>query len=130
MSKPKHSPTSERARTRPNQEPSAESLREMPESAGSGRYFGRGEEGLQNALAYLSTVRGRPRAGTTAVGTTARSVRLPTDAWELLDARAQELGISAHALCKRIFAEWLYTSGQVTPKAVNTRSRKRRRKVA
>lgn len=109
------------------EEPSEESLCEMPEiKPEARRHFGRGAEGLRNARAFFAAVQGRPRKGETAVGTTPRSVRLPNDAWELLDARAAELGITNHALARRILAEWLYTSTTVTPRAA-VKVRKRRK---
>lgn len=90
-------------------EPSAESLRAMPEHdfAPAVKRYGRGPAALQKVLAEARASRaGRPRKGEVAEGTDTRSVRLPRGAWRALDALAKARGVTAHALmCSAIQRE-------------------------
>jgi hypothetical protein len=92
-------------------EPSAESLRGMPEiDVETARWFkGRGPEGRRSARAFFATVRGRPRKGETAAGTTTRSLRLADAVWTELERIAAERNTTVHALLRRLVAEFLYT---------------------
>lgn len=94
------------------------------------RHFGRGEEGLRKAREYFAAVRGRPRKGETAVGTSTRSLRLPDPTWVELERKAAELGVPLHQLVRRVIADWLYTSATVTPRSAVKASKRAKGTVA
>jgi len=92
-------------------EPSAESLREIPPiDPKTAVSFGRGEEGLKLARGWSRAVRGRPRKGTQALGTSTRSVRLQDDEWAALDEFAKARGIKSHAAMREAIVHWLARS--------------------
>ena len=89
-------------------EPSAASLREIPEiDFGKAVVLGRGAEGLRKARALLAASRGRPRKGARAGGSTPRSIRFSDSMWRDLERRAERRGITLHALLREVIAEWL-----------------------
>lgn len=92
-------------------EPSAESLREIPPlDPKTAVSFGRGEEGLELARSWSRAVRGRPKKGTEPAGTSTRSVRLQGDEWAALDAFAKARGIKAHAAMREAIVHWIARS--------------------
>jgi len=94
--------------------PAGEALQSYPSTTPEARYFkGRGPEAMANVQAFMDVVRGRPHKGTTAAGTTTRSLRLPDDAWAELERRAAELGLPLHGLLRKLVAEFLYTQPTV-----------------
>lgn len=93
---------------RKQDEPTADELLDIPESKPGARRFGRGSEGLRNAREYFATVRGRPKKGEQPIGTTARSLRLPNNAWTELEQRAEQEGVSLNKLLRKVIADWLY----------------------
>jgi len=70
---------------------------------------------MENVHNFMAVVRGRPRKGATAEGTTTKSLRLPDSAWVELGKRADAMGISVHELLRRLVAECLYTQTTVPP---------------
>lgn len=70
--------------------------------------FGRGAEGRANALAYLRAVSARSGK--------ARSLRLPDDAWKLLEAEAKRRKVSLSKLVRVIIARYLYARPLARPK--------------
>jgi len=107
--------------------PSKESLREMPELSPDARKFkGRGPEAMANAQAFFAVVRGRPRKGAEAAGSTARSLRLPDSAWAELERRAAELEMPLHKLLRRIVGEFLYMDSPRAKPGTKTVASKRR----
>ena len=92
-------------------EPSAESLREIPPlDRASSPSFGRGEEALNLARGWSRAIRGRPKKGTQANGTSTRSVRLQKAEWEALDAFANARGIKPHTAVREAIIHWLARS--------------------
>ena len=73
--------------------------------------LGRGSEGARMALGYSRVMRGRPKKGTVATGTSTRSLRLPEPEWEALDELAQERGMSTHAVMREAIVQWLARAG-------------------
>jgi hypothetical protein len=115
---------------RAHDEPSQESLREIPpldpETAIS---FGRGAEGLRRARAFsalLRPARGRPKKGGTVTGSSGRSVRLPDMVWAELERIAEARGASAHALMREAIVRWVLDARETA----EAKPRKRARKVA
>jgi hypothetical protein len=115
---------------RANEEPSEESLREIPpldpETAIS---FGRGADGLRRARAFsalLRPTRGRPRKGGTVSGSSGRSVRLPDAVWDELERIATARDVSAHALMREAIVRWVLDARD----AADAKPKKRARKVA
>jgi hypothetical protein len=103
--------------------PSAEALQTYPATTPERRFFkGRGPEAMENARAFMDVVRGRPRKGTTATGTSARSLRLPDTAWAELERRAAELELPLHGLLRKLVAEFLYTQATVPPRKASGRT--------
>lgn len=89
--------------------PSAESLREIPPvNPETSVPMGRGPEGMRRAMAFSRAVRGRPRKGQRAVGSSARSVRLSDEAWAEIDRVAAERQMPVARLLAWILAEWVY----------------------
>ena len=87
-------------------EPSAASLREMPEVD-----FSRGRRNPYAAriAAEGYTVhpsRGRPKKGTETGPTVPRSIRFPADLWKELEARARAEGIPLHAALRAAVLAW------------------------
>lgn len=122
------SATKKTKKLRAREEPSAESLREIPpldpETTIS---FGRGPEGLRRLRAYQELMQprpGRPKKGERASGSSGRSVRLPDAVWAELERLADARGVSAHALMRQAIVQW------VLDRHEPTKGRKRAKKVA
>lgn len=97
-----------RAKTE-HEEPSAESLREIPPAdLASSVRFGRGTDGMRRAMEYARATRGRPRNGEKAAGSSARSLRLSDDAWAEIERAAEQRKVPVSRLLALIVAEWLY----------------------
>ena len=93
---------------KPTTEPSAASLRAIPElDFSKAIVLGRGAAGLQRARALLKARRGRPSKGTRAAGSSPRSIRFTDEMWLALERRAKRRGITLHALLREVIAEWL-----------------------
>lgn len=99
-------------------EPSAASLREMPELE---ELSGRGDRGRYHKKAsaaggyydgpdgtrWVPLKPGRPKTGAESEATAPRSVRFPASLWKRLDAEAKKRGTTRHALLRELVAEWL-----------------------
>lgn len=110
--------------------PAADALQTYPTTTTEPRYFkGRGPEAMENVQAFMAVVRGRPRAGTTAAGTTARSLRLPDVAWAELERRAAELELPLHGLLRKLVAEFLYTQTSVPARKAGAKAAGGRRRA-
>lgn len=93
-------------------EPSAASLREIPElDVANARYFGRGPEGLRAALEYSRAKRGRPKKGEAAPGSTTKSLRMTAAEWAALERIAKKRGIALHALLRESLTETIRKAG-------------------
>ena len=89
----------------------------------SGVLLGRGAEGMRMAQGLSRVMRGRPKKGTIAEGTSTRSLRLPNPEWDALEAIAEARGLSLHAAMREAIVQWLARAG--TKRTVSTRSRER-----
>jgi hypothetical protein len=88
--------------------PSAESLAEIPEvafspTARTNPYA----ERLAQALHRVRAGRGRPRAGEGNGPTPARSIRLPIEVWEALEAEAAAKNLTVHAVLRAAVTSYL-----------------------
>jgi len=85
---------------------------------------------MANLHAFTDVLRGRPRKGEAAVGTTVRSLRLPDAAWAELERRAAELELPLHGLLRKLVAEFLYTQTTVPRRksAAKSKASPRRRR--
>lgn len=89
-------------------EPSASSLREMPEMN-----FSRAERRNPYAARIdrdgysVHVRRGRPRRGSETGPTVTKSVRLPPEVWAQLQERASAEGVPLHALLRAALIAWL-----------------------
>lgn len=88
-------------------EPSAASLKEIPEVGPDAISFGRGPKALKKAIEHMRARRGRPKAGQKADGSSPRSVRLPDATWEALEVRAKARKTTVHALLREAVAKLL-----------------------
>jgi hypothetical protein len=100
---------SERTRKRRHSEPSAASLKAIPEvDFGRARvrrnpYAARiAKEGIT-----IQVGRGRPRKLEEVGGTSPRSVRFPDEVWKLLEARAKKRGLTLHAALREAILAWI-----------------------
>ena len=107
--------------TRANSEPSAESLKEMPELDFSKSVrLGRGLHARKIAEAggyvikpdgeaahFVQTRQGRPRKGEPKATTQTKNVRLPPELWATIERVANDNGISLHAAMRQAMVEWL-----------------------
>ena len=92
--------------TRPR-EPSAASLREIPEvDFGRARVRRNPHAARVAAEGIVHVGRGRPKRGTETGPTVPRSVRFPPQLWELLDAKAKAEGLTLHAALRAAILEW------------------------
>jgi hypothetical protein len=94
---------------KPQQEPSARSLREMPEvdfstaRARRNKFAKRiADEGL-----FVQVGRGRPRKVLEVGGTLPRSVRFSPRIWAKLERQAEAKGLTLHAALREAILEWL-----------------------
>lgn len=92
-------------------EPSAASLREIPELSPDSIDLGRGAEGLRLARGLAAVTRGRPKAGAKLAGSSARTVRLPDAEWEALDELAAARSTTPHAAMREAIVQWLARAG-------------------
>jgi predicted DNA-binding ribbon-helix-helix protein len=76
---------------------------------GDRAFRGRGKEAFENARRFMSAVRGRPRKGEEAIGTSTRTLRLPNNVWQELEALATQHEMSLHMLVRAIIGQALYT---------------------
>ena len=112
-------------RTKRQEGPSAASLREIPElDLTTAISFGRGPDGLRNALKFMAATRGRPRKGDQPAGSSTRSLRLTDAAWAELERRADDLDMPLHKLLRWIVAGWLYGGERAKSKGVVKRRRR------
>ena len=89
-------------------EPSAASLREIPEiDFTKAQVLGRGAVGLRRARALLRAQRGRPKKGVHPGGSSPRSIRFSDAMWRDLERCAKRRRITLHALLREVIAEWL-----------------------
>ncbi len=91
--------------------PSARSLREMPEmdmtrAARRNPYAAR----IARDGYVVNVKRGRPPKGSEAGPTVTKSVRLPPEVWERLEASARVQGVALHALLRAALLAWLEQS--------------------
>ena len=92
----------------PGNEPTAASLRDSPPlDAETGVSFGRGEEGLKLARSWSRAVRGRPKKGVRAGGTSTRSIRLQNEEWAAVDAFAKARHLTPHGALREAIVHWL-----------------------
>lgn len=110
-----------------HREPSAASLREIPELSSDSIELGRGAEGLRLARGLAAVTRGRPRAGTKPPGSSARTVRLPDAEWDALDDLALARKTTPHAVMREAIVQWLARAGanQMEAKARTKKARVR-----
>jgi hypothetical protein len=89
-------------------EPSAASLREIPEiDFSKAVVLGRGATGLRRARTLLKAKRGRPKKGTQPEGSSPRSIRFSDTMWRDLERQAKRRGVTLHALLREVIADWL-----------------------
>jgi hypothetical protein len=103
-------------------EPSAESLREMPETtfpenAQRGRFYKKavargGYHAGPQGKAWVPMKAGRPPKGTEAVKTTPKSIRLPEHVWALLDVQAKKKHTTRHKFLQHIIIEAIARGNQ------------------
>jgi hypothetical protein len=70
----------------------------------------RSAEAHADARRFFTTARGRPRKGTKAEGSSARSLRLPDSAWSELTREARARKLTLHKLLRLIVAQHLSAS--------------------
>jgi hypothetical protein len=105
--KPRRNPFARRMKTEGwvlvHDEPSAASLREMPEAdlSRTGTRRNPYAKRLQAHGYELQVGRRRPRPGEETGPTTVKSVRLPPEVWAQLEKRARAEGVALHALVRR-----------------------------
>ena len=109
--------------------PSAESLREIPPlNPRTSVTLGRGEEGLKMAQGLARALRrGRPKKGEVAIGTAARSVRLPTDEWKALEQLALERKITPNTAMREAIVHWIARAQLKSDERAATKSPSRAR---
>jgi len=97
-----------RARATINEEPSAESLREMPEVdlSRAKRDPTRFAIPMAKSGITLQVGRGRPAARDEVGGTLTRSVRFPASVWNEIERAATQEGLSVHAALRIAIARW------------------------
>jgi hypothetical protein len=95
-------------RAKKHEEPSAESLREIPPIDFSKTvHFGRGPEALQRGLEWARARRGRPPKGETAEGTRTKTIRFPEKLLTELERTAEKRGVTLHAAMREAITEWI-----------------------
>ena len=127
-----------RTKDKKHDEPSAASLREMPEhdfskasksdrgyfhkkSLAAGGYSIPGPNG--KGRTWIPAKGGRPKKGSGVEATSPQSIRLPESLWKYLEKEAQKRGMTRHALLRQIVSLWI-AEGQTQ------KPRKRARKAA
>ena len=91
-----------------HQEPSAESLREMPELSPTAKgrpnpYAAR----IKREGYRVIVTRGRPKKGEEQGPTHPRSVRFPDSVWRQLEGAARAQGLTLHAALRTAVMEWM-----------------------
>jgi predicted transcriptional regulator len=94
-------------KTTKHREPSAESLREIPEvdlSHAERNPYARGIaiDGLQLQIGHR-----RPKVGTEVGPTETRTVRFPPQVWRAVERMAERRGLSTHAALRLAIVEWV-----------------------
>jgi hypothetical protein len=93
-------------------EPSAKSLKAIPEMSPDAVFLGRGPEGMRMAQGLSRAVRrGRPRKGEEAEGTSTRSIRLSGSHWAALEWACEQLELSPHAAMREAIVQWIARAG-------------------
>ncbi len=88
-------------------EPSAASLREIPEvDFGRARVRRTPYATRVAAEGIVHVGRGRPKKGTETGPTVPRSVRFPAQLWRELEAKAKAEGLTLHAALRAAILEW------------------------
>ena len=88
-------------------EPSAPSLREIPEvDFGHARVRRNPYAARVAAEGIVHVGRGRPKKGTETGPTVPRSVRFPAQLWKLLEAKAKTEGLTLHSALRAAILEW------------------------
>lgn len=106
-----------RAPRKVSDEPSAESLKAIPELSPDAAFLGRGPEGMRMAQGLSRAIRrGRPPKGEQAEGTSTRTVRLPESYWAALDMLAEQLGMTTHGAMREGIVQWIARAGDKLPR--------------
>lgn len=101
-----------RVSRRSSDEPSAESLKAIPELSPDAVFLGRGPEGMRMAQGLNRALRrGRPPKGEQAEGTSTRSVRLFESHWAALEWACGQFGLSPHAAMREAIVQWIARAG-------------------
>ena len=88
-------------------EPSAASLREIPEvDFGRARVRRNPYAARVAAEGIVHVGRGRPKKGTETGPTVPRSVRFPAKLWEVLEAKVKAEGLTLHSALRVAILEW------------------------
>jgi hypothetical protein len=92
-----------------HQEPSAASLREIPEIDFAGARVRRNPYAKRIAKdgIIIQVGRGRPTKLLEVGGTEPRSVRFPSAVWKQLEARAKTKGLTLHSALRQAILSWL-----------------------
>lgn len=94
-------------RARKHDEPSAESLREMPEVDFTKGTWKRNPYAARIAKeGIILPGPGRPKKGQER-GSIPRSVRFPANVWSALEAKAKAQGMTLHAALRTAIVEWV-----------------------
>ena len=98
-----------KGKKRRSREPSAASLREMPEVDFSNVRVRRNPYAARIARegVVVQVGRGRPKKLLEVGGTRPRSVRFPDVVWKQIEARARSRGITVHAALREAILTWL-----------------------
>jgi hypothetical protein len=92
---------------RETQEPSAASLREMPEQSFTGPHVRRNPHAARLAVEGIRIVPGRPKKGSETGATVPRSIRFPAAVWRELERLARAEGLTLHAALRAAVLEWM-----------------------
>ena len=88
-------------------EPSAASLREIPEvDFDSARVRRNPYADRAAAEGIVHVGRGRPKKGTETGPTVPRSIRFPPQVWKMLEAKAKVQGLSLHSALRAAILDW------------------------
>jgi hypothetical protein len=99
----------ERTRTSRHSEPSAASLKAIPEVDFTRTRVRRNPYAARIAKEGITVQvgRGRPKKLEEVGGTSPRSVRFPDEVWRLLEARAKKRGLTLHAALREAILAWI-----------------------
>ena len=90
-----------------HRDPSAASLREMPEIDWSKATVRRNPYAERIAREGIQIVVGRPRKGTNRGPSEPRSVRFPVPVWKRLEQLAKNQGTTLHAVLRAAVVDWI-----------------------